>query len=47
MDIIGPTEIIEDDKPSQLHKKLIKDALKYKEKLEKRGVIYLCVTICN
>jgi len=34
-------EIIEDDKPSQLHKKLIKDALKYKEKLEKRGVIYL------
>lgn len=40
----GPAEIIEeegDNKPSQLHKKLIKDALKYKEKLEKRGVIYL------
>jgi hypothetical protein len=41
MDIIEPAEIIEGDKPSQLHKKLIKDALKYKEKLEKRGVIYL------
>jgi len=39
--VLSNEEAKHNDKPSKQRKQLIKDALQYKEKLEKRGVIYL------